>query len=309
MFIEQAIFTSVRRGHNAGYQLAAISPGVSHQQRRELSLWGPGHDSLYPARQQARAISFWQLESGPYCIGHTVPAGAEYSGRGGARIYTQFFLLARADLARFAGNPFRVVEALNAAGRIQTINPLPDQLAPLPLVGRASPVHEANLQRVNEQLGAHKLATLLQAVLASPALGVTSPLPMDRVLGAMLDLLPPAHRPAISLTTGLKVSAGRPFRVHMLPDNESQKKLAVRQLGMTPISLLDAPPVSFAPDRGWPALMYELLRERRYELLASVVGAAASSSEENLSVLAESTRQQLERAESQGSATLSLSSV
>ena len=47
MRLEQAIFTSVRSERLDGYQLAARSSGVTDELAKELTGWGPAHDSLW----------------------------------------------------------------------------------------------------------------------------------------------------------------------------------------------------------------------------------------------------------------------
>src|SRR5437868_14969856 len=115
MRLEQAVFTSLKSSRFDGYQLAATSAGISSDLAKELTLWGPAHDSLWDMRQDARSVNFFPLQTGDYCLSWTTIAGAEYSGRGGGRIYTQMFMLPLDVLARFANDPFLVLRALAAA--------------------------------------------------------------------------------------------------------------------------------------------------------------------------------------------------
>jgi hypothetical protein len=100
--LTQAIFTSTKGSRLDGYQLAGRSPGVSEAIAKELTTWGPAHDSLWDTRQDARSVNFHPLSTGDYCLSCTTVGGAEYSGRGGWRIYTQMFLLPAEALTRFA---------------------------------------------------------------------------------------------------------------------------------------------------------------------------------------------------------------
>ena len=86
MFVEQAIFTSLKTRRQEGYQLAAVSPGIASEGAKELEVWGPAHDSLLDGMQGASSVNFHPLTSGDYCVSRTVAAGEEYSGRGGPRI-------------------------------------------------------------------------------------------------------------------------------------------------------------------------------------------------------------------------------
>src|SRR5215211_7377486 len=116
MRLEQAVFTSIRGGRMDGYQLAARSGGISEALAKELTGWGPAHDSLWDTRRDARTVNFHPLSTGDFCLGWTSIAGAEYSGRGGGRVYTQMFVLPHEALLRFACDPFLVLRALSAAG-------------------------------------------------------------------------------------------------------------------------------------------------------------------------------------------------
>src|SRR5687767_10621746 len=98
MRLEQAIFTSVKSSRLDGYQLAAASPGITPDVSKELTIWGPAHDSLWDTRRDARSVNFFPLASGDYCLSSTTIAGEEYSGRGGGRVYSQMFLLPRQQL-------------------------------------------------------------------------------------------------------------------------------------------------------------------------------------------------------------------
>src|SRR3569623_648025 len=124
--IEQAIFTSVKRTRLDGYQLATASRGITAEISRELTIWGPAHDSLWDMRRDARSVNFFPLTIGGYCLSITTVAGAEYSGRGGGRIYTQMFVLPPEVLARFANDPFHVLRALAASGRLLVPDKVPE---------------------------------------------------------------------------------------------------------------------------------------------------------------------------------------
>src|SRR4051812_38066213 len=98
MRLEQAIFTSIQSSRLDGYQLAAVSSGITPEQAKELTVWGPAHDSAWDTRRDARSINFHPISDGTFCLSCTVLAGAEYSGRAGGRVYTQMFLVSREAL-------------------------------------------------------------------------------------------------------------------------------------------------------------------------------------------------------------------
>lgn len=293
MCVKQAIYTSVRTGRNEGYQLAARSPGLSDHEVRELTQWGPGHDSLYQESPAATSINFHPMESGSYCVSQTQLAGREYSGRGGRRVHTHMFLITPRKLLRFANNPFRIMEALTAAGRVENREHPPARLEPVTLLGRASLVNLRNLKQVVRQTGPHKLAVLVHAALNAERLGLVSKIATKKLFGALLDLLPLPARPAFSLTTGLRVSATRSYRLVALPPLLDEQRRAIRQVHLDVLDLTGELPAKYAPKDGWPELMHDLLRTEQYETIVEVIEATARSTERNSSLLAEQQRQLL----------------
>src|SRR3954464_12748583 len=181
MRLEQAIFTSIKSGRLDGYQLAAASSGVTAEMAKELMVWGPAHDSLWDTRRDARSINFHPLASGEYCLSCTTLAGAEYSGRGGGRVYTQMFLLPREVLARFAHDPFLVLRALAAAGRLIVHDEVPQQLSPVPLLGRSDQPDPNLVTQVLDEVGAKVFDDLVQAVAGSPSVAVVTAGQVERL--------------------------------------------------------------------------------------------------------------------------------
>ena len=171
MRIPQAIFTSLRGQRIAGYQLAATSDGIDDELARELTSWGPAHDSLLDESTEEPSINFHPLGLDHFCLSLTSSAGAEYSGRAGARIYTQMFVLPREALARFENNPFRILRVIEASGRAATHDEVPPRLRSIPLVGKAGEADLDNLEQILEQLGPEPLTNLAAAVLDSSSVG------------------------------------------------------------------------------------------------------------------------------------------
>ena len=102
------------RPNSAGYQILAASPGIVEHDRRELVAWGPSHDSLPDAGPEAESVNFFPLPSGSFCVSRTTPAGWEYSGRGGHRIYTHCLVASPAVLRQFANHPLEMLDAATA---------------------------------------------------------------------------------------------------------------------------------------------------------------------------------------------------
>ncbi|MEQ8786353.1 MAG: hypothetical protein RIC55_08635 [Pirellulaceae bacterium] len=237
--IERAIFTSAQSGRLDGYQLVAASDGVSDDVRRELTRWGPAHDSLLGDDDSAESINFHQLRGGDFCVSQTVHAGGEYSGRGGWRVYTQLLLVPPQALACFANNPFRLHEAAVAAGYLDVLPAIPDQLEAIHLTGGATPVDRILLARLARQPGARQVAVLLDQALTHERLAVQSRTPLARLLAGLFSLLPVELRAAFSFTTGLKPSSQRVFRWQPIDPEQYQPQARRRPGEPFPLVLND----------------------------------------------------------------------
>ncbi len=276
MHIEQAVFTSIRGGRNEGYQLAGASPGVDDAIQRELTQWGPAHDSLHAGRRTA--VGFFRLQSGRFAISKTTVAGEEYSGRGGPRLYTQFFILPAALYQRFSYQPFRVLEALVAAGRIHVLEPVPQPMETFRLIGRASPAQVSMLAAVTREVGAARLGAALTAALTTRPLAIATPGPHERLFAVMIDLLPLALRPQCSGVAGLRFSPRRPYRWFGMSGDEKEKRRLQRMGDLLVIDLARQVPPRLIPRSGWARLISALLAENRFAEIAQVVRSVQHSS-------------------------------
>ncbi len=257
--IEQAVFTSAQTDRADGYQVVAASPGVSEADVRELSAWGPSHDALIRSTSSAASINFHPLPSGAYCIGRTTAAGSEYSGRRGARVYTQCLVVSPEVLGRFANNPFALLKAVSAGGALREYDTVPKRLDPLRVVGRASAVDEPLLGQLRRDPGPRWMATLVQAALESPAVAVAGQIPAEKIIAGLINCLPPECRTEFSFSTGLKLSSRRPFRVVALPEERDEQRRAQRLYDLSVLNLSDTPPGEFTPVESWARLMERVL--------------------------------------------------
>lgn len=224
MRIPQAIFTSLRGQKMAGYQLAAKSEEIDDDLARELNVWGPAHDSLLDEVAAEPSVNFHPLAAEHFCLSLTSSAGAEYSSRAGARIYTQMFVLPREALARFDNNPFLILRTIEAAGRVAAYDEPPQRLRSIVLVGRAGESDQECFTELIEQLEPDSLTNLASTVLARSSVGLVTSLPARSLVSALFQLLPPAERLKVSFTTGLRPSPRRPFRLFLLPDNPALRR-------------------------------------------------------------------------------------
>jgi hypothetical protein len=240
MRIEQAIFTSVQSGRLNGYQLAATSSGITPEQAKELTVWGPAHDSLWDTRPTARSINFHPLADGQFCLSCTTLAGAEYSGRGGGRVYTQMFVLPGEALASFSNDPFLVLRALSTSGRLAVLDRVPQTLSGVPLVGRGSQVTDLR-QTIVEEIGENIFDQLSAAVVQHQRVAVVTSGDVERLFQALLHALPENRRLSISFTTGLKDSPRRPFQLFVVPSDPAIVRQTQRATAATMIDVAGRP--------------------------------------------------------------------
>lgn len=245
MLIEQAIFTSAESDHAVGYHLVARSPALDECDARELTVWGPSHDSLESSSvATAASVNFFRLPSGAYCVSKTQLAGEEYSGRG-LRTYTHCLVVPPQVLIRFANNPFALLRAAWVKGLLKVCDAAPSQLVPFQLAGRAAPVDEGLLGQLVEQCGAATIGRLIEAVLGPQPvvlIGVRNP---EATVAGILNLLPLSSRGELCFTTGLKYSPRRPFHLLIASEESAELRRLYRQQLVTVIDV--SPPGGFQP--------------------------------------------------------------
>jgi hypothetical protein len=265
MQVDHAVFTSLRSSRLDGYQLTAATAGITAAEARELTLWGPAHDSLLETAPATGSINFHTLSSGRCCVWRTCAAEAEYSGRGGARIETRYYLLSTDDFARFSNNAFRVIEAALSMPSTAALSSVTtgtsaetSQPPPLCFVGRAGRLDRTLLAELIRDPGPAALADLLDGALRYPRVGVAWRGSITRAVAGLINLLPVGCRTDLSFTTGLRYSARRPFKLIALPDDPALRKRAEKAAHVKTIDL-DDPPTSPAKLGGWASVVREAL--------------------------------------------------
>lgn len=224
MNVEQAIFTSLRSQRLDGYQLAAVSPGLTAEEMQELSVWGPAHDSLVcQRRRRPLSINFHRLASGRFAVSRTHLAGKEYSGRGGGQVYTHILVLQDETFARFAYHPFRVLEAAEVAGRLDLWEGGEPTLASFPMAGSCTPSSGMEVARAKQTLSAWLLARLVHITMLPQEVGVVTDRNPHLQVAAMFDLLPLHRRQEMTFSTGLKPSGQRHFHLCVTHTDEDLK--------------------------------------------------------------------------------------
>jgi hypothetical protein len=269
VLIEQAIFTSVQTSTAAGYQLAATSPGISEADARELTAWGPSHDSLWEAGPAAASVNFFRLPSGSYCISQTEPAGAEYSQRRGLQIYTQCLVATAKDLAQFANNPLALLQAAVALGHVHVHEKIPKRLEPFSLVADGALIDRAWLAQLVRHPGPVWLGALLHTALASQAVGIVAGDRGPSLVAALINCLPVECRTEFSFSTGLRYSQRRPFRVICLPNARADNQRLQRQQLLTLLDLKSQPPTGQLD--GWAGFVSAMVHSGNSDYLADVL--------------------------------------
>lgn len=266
--IEQAIFTSAKTDRSRGYQLVAVSPGVGGEDARALAAWGPSHGSLCDAGPSGSSVNFHPLPSGRWCIGRSVAAGEEYSGRGGHCVYTRSFVIDAETFTRFANNPFEVLRAIRNRGLLRVDEPAAAILPPIELPGDSPPVDEGLLANSVDQLGAARVAWLVDSLIGAESLVIVGAQNRELLLAGLLNCFPVECRPELSFATGLAYSPRRCFRINALCTDPLEVRRLKRQPQITVLDVGEEPPADFCPS-GWSAYLFEAMAIDGLAIVAS----------------------------------------
>ncbi|MCP4594237.1 MAG: hypothetical protein GY842_26200 [bacterium] len=206
---EQAIFTSVRTAMGQGYRLIASSPGLTPEEKTEITKRSPSHGGLCNA-DNGSAVAFYPLPGGRLCAALSCAAGQEQSGRGGLRIYTRAAVLDRSSFDKFAGNPLNVLRALEQSG-LATPDLEPAKTLPVVHLAPDARCRSDETLEALDRVGRDWLIFMLQAALAERRVilaGTDDPLVL---IEAVLLGLPNSVRESVSFASGLTFSIGRAF--------------------------------------------------------------------------------------------------
>jgi hypothetical protein len=269
--VEQAIFTSAKTDRAVGYQVIAHSPGMHQPDIKELAVWCPSHDSLLEQGADAASFNFHPLPSGAYCVSRTAPAGWEYSGRGGVRVYTHCLIVPPEVLAHFANNPFAFIQAALGAGAMEIRDPIPTLLESLCIPGGATPVDQSLLTRLSTQPGPCAMAFLIQSALNAVCLAVAGEPSTYELFAGLINCLPPACRLDFSFSTGLKFSGRRPFHLVALSKDPGEQRWIAHQNNVTLLDLTGSKPLPSIPIDGWARFIERVLASGQMSFLAGQI--------------------------------------
>ena len=133
MWVEQAIFTSLRRQSRGGYHLVSRSKGVSEADAQSISTWSPSHGSLLIDDHNHVSVNFHPLPDGRFALSRACEGPLEYSGRGGRQLYTHVMILDDQVFEAAGGRPFPLYRNALALGYLFYQPNPPERLEPLKL--------------------------------------------------------------------------------------------------------------------------------------------------------------------------------
>ncbi len=211
MWVEQAIFTSLRRQTRGGYHLVSRSKGVSEADAQSLSTWSPSHGSLLIDERNRVSVNFHPMPDGRFALSRACEGPPEYSGRGGRQLYTHIMILQDQALDAAGGQPFTLYRNALALGYLFFQANPPEKLEPLKLPAFHIKRDEAAWLAHSLELGMPCLDPLRSRLLAS--LPVRFSYSGDRALLAecLLGSLPADIVRRTSFATSLEPSHVRPY--------------------------------------------------------------------------------------------------
>lgn len=246
MQIEQAIFTSADSGPMRGYQLVARSPGVDRRLAQELCRWAPSHASLWGDGAMSWSLNYFPAGEDWVAITRTLYGGPEYSRRGGMQVVTTMLAMRLEQLSGYHFNPLAVARTALALGHLW-LQPHPEErlstvtLPPRSAVPCGNEADETVLKAIDDEpptsdRAARATPPLLGQVLdlirdgqRVAVAGIRDPI---AAFGELIALIPPAERPEVSFTTGLKPSIRRAFRLHFLPTADPTLRRSLTSQGI-----------------------------------------------------------------------------
>ncbi len=246
----------------------AISAGVSDADARDIAAWAPTHESLLADSEESLGIYFHPLPSGAYAIGRAMPIRRP-GGHPGARWASTHCLIARPRIvARFAGNPFALLRAVDAAGVPHRYDELPAHLDAIPVDGRAAIVDTALLSQLALAPGPEWMAALVQTAIDASRLAIIDGRQPEEIVAGILNCLPPECRVRMTFSIGLRFCGRRPYRLVALPSGAEEGSRIRRLYNITVLDLADKPPSPVAPVGSWGSLVQRVLRSERVPFFA-----------------------------------------
>jgi hypothetical protein len=263
--IEQAVFMSAA---SEGDRRVVTSPGVCEADAREILAWGPTEEGLLAGGEEPGGLHFHPLPSGAYTIGRTTGIARRPGMRGGLPASTHCLVVRPRALARFAGNPFALVRAAQAAGMLRAYEELPARLDAFRLDGRAAVVDTALLAQLSLRPGPDWMAALVQAAIDSVSTAIVDGAQVEDVVAGVINCLPPECRMEMSFSIGLRFCARRPYRLVALPSGTDETQRMERLYNVAILDLAGDPPEQITPIGSWGGLIHRVLKSGRASFFA-----------------------------------------
>jgi hypothetical protein len=215
MRVDQAIYTSLPRAGQSGYHVVSRSRGVSDADARALTSWSPSHDALILDNSNRVSVNIHPLPEGRLAVSRTCEGPPEYSGRGGKQIYTHAILIDPSALNQSRTLPIALYRDAMALGIFRF------RLDPPPVLD------EVELGRCHPQLGSDQsdvlpadlgpidldFAAIRNRLESGDRVEIRFPGDRVRLAEVLLGSLRPGLAETISLSTSLRTSSARPFRI------------------------------------------------------------------------------------------------
>jgi GTPase-associated protein 1, N-terminal domain type 2 len=218
--VEQAIFTSLRTAMGSGYQIVCASPGLSSDEKREITRAAPSHGALTDRTDAASAVASFVLSSGRRCLLFSQNAGAEHTGRGGYRVFTYALVMDMEGYCAFWCDPLRVWDA--AQGLIEAaIMGMPQKLDVAQLFPSGEISSLADVIRIDKQ-AAKRLQPIVNDVMNGQRLVVLGTPSSETMLAAVIWSLPLGLRAELSFSAGLRYSSARAFDLTLTEGSETE---------------------------------------------------------------------------------------
>ncbi len=229
MLVEQAIFTSARTRRHHGYQVVARSPGVDERLEQFLACWGPTHGSLTSRDVDAESLNYSPIDRDWVALSRTLYGGPEYSGRGALQVVTRFLLLRRSQLEGYQNHPVVLARTARILGHLWLGKSTGPKIPEVQIPERAP-------QAALENSASGKLDPLLMQralkVLRAERLALVGELDPLTTMARLIEETPPERRLELSFSTGLWPSQHRRFRVHLLPQLDTDLHARLTQQGI-----------------------------------------------------------------------------
>lgn len=248
--VEQAVFTSVPSPMGRGYRLVAASPGLTGDERREITQRAPSHGNLLDPGENATGLASFEIRGGRRCLFCSWHAEAEHSGRGGRRVHTQVVLLEQAVWEQFSFNPLLIEELVQAAvdrmaipkadSRLSLLE-LPSPTAVLSRVS-AAPLPAATTETIDAVVAIVALLISEQRLLAIEAGDGRS------ALRYLLEILPPALRKKLSFTCGMRFAPTRALDLVLTEGRREEVERIVRDQNYEAFAWNEPPEISLCDE-------------------------------------------------------------